>query len=239
MVSGELTKMTIKAYGDATFQKPALGEYDVLVNPESYAISYEVKTNDTTAQGKGGGASSFNLISSQTLDFKFLFDGTGIIRQGNGPGGIDVTPAILGGSVKKDVVEEINKFKKIVYLVDGDIHQPRFVQLQWGALHYNCTLDKMTLHFKLFRPDGYPLRVEADCTFKSVIDGKQLALFTDTHSPDITKVHTVKKGDTLPLLCYREYGDSKYYYQVAAYNNLTDLKQLEPGTRLIFPPIAK
>jgi len=40
-------------------------------------------------------------------------------------------------------------------------------------------------------------------------------------------------------MCYKEYGDSKYYYQVAQYNGLTDFKKLTAGTKIIFPPIAK
>ena len=239
MATGQLQKMQIFAYSGADFSEPYLDEYDVLVNPDTYAISYEVITNDTTAPGNTAAAPNFNQVAGQKMTFKFLFDGTGVIRSGGGPGGINITPSILGDSAKKDVGEEITKFKKVVYNLDGDIHQPRYVQLRWGALHYNCRLQSMTLTFKLFKPDGYPLRAEADCTFISVIDKTKLNLIEKKKSPDLTHVYTVIDGDTLPLLCYREYGDSKYYYQIAQFNNLTDLKNLVPGTRLIFPPIAK
>jgi hypothetical protein len=108
----------------------------------------------------------------------------------------------------------------------------------WGPLLYNCQLIRMTVSFKLFRPDGTPIRAEADCTFQGVIDEQKLAAVENKQSPDLTHIRTVIDGDSLPLLCFREYGDSKYYYQVARINGLTDIKQLMPGMRLIFPPIT-
>ena len=136
-------------------------------------------------------------------------------------------------------MKDYQKFKSVVYQYASDTHQPRFVQLQWGPLLYNCRCTRMTITFKLFNPDGTPLRAEAECTFESVIDQTKLAAIENRQSPDLTHVRTVIDGDTLPLLCYREYGDSKYYYQVARANGLTDFKKLIPGTKIILPPIAK
>ena len=126
-----------------------------------------------------------------------------------------------------------------MYDYDPTTHQPPFVQLRWGVLLYNCKLSRMTINFKLFKPDGTPLRAEADCSFEEVIDSERLAAIENRQSPDLTHIRTVIEGDTLSLLCFREYGDSKYYYQVAKANGLTDFKQLTAGTKLIFPPIAK
>jgi len=43
-------------------------------------------------------------------------------------------------------------------------------------------------------------------------------------------------GDTLPAMCDRLYGDSKYYIAVAAANGLTSFRDIKPGTPLVFPP---
>jgi len=48
----------------------------------------------------------------------------------------------------------------------------------------------------------------------------------------------VRDGDTLPLLCHRIYGDPGYYLDVARHNQLTDFRQLRPGAKLHFPPLA-
>lgn len=237
MSLGELKKMKLVAYTDNSFGTKAGFEYEVLINPDTYALTYATEVNQKSAQGSSESITSFNRRSPQVLNFKFLFDGTGVIKKGGNPlSGI----AVPGLPVSKpDVVQDFETFKSVVYDFDGTTHQPRYVQLQWGPLLYNCQMTRMTLTFKLFKPDGTPLRAEADCSFQGVIDEAKLAAIENRQSPDLTHIRTVKQGDTLPLLCYREYGDSKYYYQIAQYNGLQDFKRLTPGTKLIFPPIAK
>ena len=237
MSLGELKKMKLVAYTDIGFGTQAGFEYEVLINPESYSLTYGTEVNQTSAQGSSESIVTFAKRSPQTLSFKFLFDGTGVIKKGGNPlSGL----AVPGLPVSKpDVVADFNTFKSVVYDYDGTTHQPRYVQLQWGPLLYNCQMTSMTLTFKLFNPDGTPLRAEADCSFQGVIDEVKLAAIEKRQSPDLTHIRTVKQGDTLPLLCYKEYGDSKYYYQIAQYNGLQDFKSLTPGTKLIFPPIAK
>jgi Contractile injection system tube protein len=240
MSLGELKKMKLVAYSDSSF-KPASktsDEYEVLINPESYAISYGTQLNQKSAQGASESLTSVNKRAPQSITFKFLFDGTGVIKRGGG--GLLSGLAVPGlPADKPDVIKDFHDFKKVVYKYSSGTHQPRFVQLSWGPLIYNCQLIRMTLTFKLFSPDGTPIRAEADCTFQEAIDQDKLTLIENRLSPDLTHVRTVTEGDTLPLLCYREYGDSKYYYQVGQYNGLTDFKTLTPGTKLVFPPIAK
>jgi nucleoid-associated protein YgaU len=52
-------------------------------------------------------------------------------------------------------------------------------------------------------------------------------------------VRKIKFGDTLPLMCYRIYGDPKYYLQVAEANGLDNFRRLKPGTDIFFPPLEK
>lgn len=241
MSLGQLQKMQIVAYSDNTFQTPTGNTYEVLINPESYSLTYGTESNSQSAQGSSETVSSFNKRIPQNLSFRFLFDGTGVIKKDQGIlSGLASGLAIPGVNANPpDVAQDIANFKKVVYDYDPTTHQPPFVQLRWGVLLYNCKLSRMTINFKLFKPDGTPLRAEADCSFEEVIDAERLAAIENRQSPDLTHIRTVIEGDTLSLLCFREYGDSKYYYEVAQVNGLTDFKQLTPGTKLIFPPIAK
>lgn len=237
MSLGQLQKMKLVAYADNQFNTQAGFEYEVLINPELYSLTYGSEINQKSAQGSSESITSFNKRSPQSLTFKFLFDGTGVIKRGGG--GLLSGLAVPGlPADKPDVVQDFNNFKQVVYNYNEGTHEPRYIQLRWGPLLYNCQLTRMTVNFKLFKPDGTPIRAEADCTFQGVIDEEKLAAIENRQSPDLTHIRTVIEGDTLPLLCFREYGDSRYYYQVAAVNGLTDLKQLTPGMKLIFPPIA-
>lgn len=242
MSLGQLVKMTLTAYPDIKFSAPIPGvdPYTVLINPETYSLSYSQQINEQNAQGSSMPAISYNSGNNQTMNFKFLFDGTGVIKTGDGGllSGLASGLAIPGvNATTLDVATELAKFKKVVYDFYGETHQQPYVQIKWGVLLYNCVLQSMNITFKLFKPDGTPLRAEANCTFTSAIDPDKLNAITNKQSPDLTKMRTVKEGDTLSLMCFREYGDSKYYYQVAQFNNLTDFKKLTPGIKLLFPPV--
>jgi nucleoid-associated protein YgaU len=41
------------------------------------------------------------------------------------------------------------------------------------------------------------------------------------------------------LMCYRIYGDPKYYLQVAEANGISNFRKLIPGTDITFPPLHK
>ncbi|MDB5157311.1 MAG: LysM peptidoglycan-binding protein, partial [Mucilaginibacter sp.] len=75
-------------------------------------------------------------------------------------------------------------------------------------------------------------------TFIGSIEDKKRVAQENAQSPDLTKVRVVMEGDTLPLLCYKIYGDSKYYIEVAQANNLNDFRYLQTGEKIKFPPLT-
>jgi nucleoid-associated protein YgaU len=97
----------------------------------------------------------------------------------------------------------------------------------------------MDITFKLFKPDGTPLRATARAKFKGFVEDDLRVAMENNSSPDLTHVREVKKGDTLPLMSFRIYGDSKYYLEVAKANRITNFRKLEVGQRIFFPPIEK
>jgi nucleoid-associated protein YgaU len=84
-----------------------------------------------------------------------------------------------------------------------------------------------------------PLRATARAKFKGFVEDNLRVAMENNSSPDLTHVREVKKGDTLPLMTFRIYGDSKYYLEVAKANNITNFRKLEVGQRIFFPPIEK
>src|SRR3954467_305701 len=108
MALGELKKMKLVAYSDNQFKNKVPGaEYEVLINPESYSLTYGTDTNDITGQGSSESIRTFNKRPAQTLTFKFLFDGTGVIKKGGG--GLLSGLAVPGlPADKPDVVQDFN-----------------------------------------------------------------------------------------------------------------------------------
>ena len=221
---GKLEKMKIVAYDKKDYTSKA-GEYEVLLNPETYSETYKISYVKPEGGGTKGGDLKFDKVLPGELKHSFLFDGTGVLGE------------------TKTVTEQIDDFRKVVFDYSGKIHQPRYLILIWGdtgtkELFKGRLLD-LTITYTLFKPDGSPLRAKAEATFKTSIDKVLEVLKKNDSSPDLSHVRTVKAGDTLPLMAYRIYGDPAYYLEVARVNKLRNIGNLEVGTRIFFPPIDK
>ncbi|MDY0389493.1 CIS tube protein [Desulfobulbus oligotrophicus] len=219
-----VSKLKIYSYTDAD-RKSADDQMEVLVNPESYSQKITVKFSEKQAPGTTGKLPKFSKIEPQKLDFELLFDATGVIN---------------GAKDDKNGVEsELERFKKLVLEYKGDKHRPRFLSIYWGTLKFDCCLENLDITYKLFRSDGLPLRALVKAGFIGSIDDTKRVAKEDASSPDLTHVRTVTAGDTLPLMAFRIYGDSRYYIEVAKANGLDSFRNLTTGMQLIFPPIAK
>jgi nucleoid-associated protein YgaU len=96
----------------------------------------------------------------------------------------------------------------------------------------------MDIEYLLFTPKGVPLRCKLTTQFTQYLSAEKLQLKARKSSSDMTHRRTVVAGDTLPLLCFKIYQDSKYYIDVARANRLDSFKNLEPGRQIFFPPLG-
>lgn len=216
-----LVKMLIQSYEDSTFSTKGAGKYTVFLNPESFTHTFEVAYDKTETLGQSGSTAKFKAIGDEEVSFDLMFDGTGVI-----PGKVI------------DVDAEVKKLRSVTLDYQGKLHSPYYLQLSWGTLLFNCHLTKFDVSYTLFRPDGSPLRAKVSLTFVGFTDTATKAKQADNQSSDLTHHHYVQAGDTLPLLCYRIYGHSRYYLAVAAHNQLINFRRLEPGKLLQFPPLV-
>ena len=236
-MSGELTKLKIKAFSDEQFsEEVADGEFRTLLNPETYVFKYKIEQNDDQASGTSASAPRFNRALPEDLELEFVFDRTGVLTDYGAAG-------TAGDNTFNDegrgVIDDIEHFKKVVFDYNGDEHKPNYLIISWGTLLFKGTLSEMDITFKLFKPDGTPLRATARAKFKGFVEDNLRVAMENNSSPDLTHVREVKKGDTLPLMTFRIYGDSKYYLEVAKANRITNFRKLEVGQRIFFPPIEK
>jgi len=224
-----MEKVIIKAYNDQSFadahfvNDPA-NPFTAMINPETYALDYKVEFTEGQGHGTSSAHQRFNFKKPDEMSFEFLFDNTGIID--NAP-----LPAA-------DLNNKIEGFKKLLLELDSDSHEPRHFIVAWGSFIFKGRCNALTITYKLFDPDGTPIRAVCKATFKGSIDEQLRVAQDDPHSPDITHYRVVKSGETLPWLCYQVYGDSKYYLQIAKVNKLTDFRNLKQGQQLSFPPVT-
>ena len=239
MSNGELKKLKVVAYSDPQFNdKIGDGEFTTLVNPEKYTFNYKIEQNEDQASGTSDLAPKFNKKLPEDLELEFLFDRTGVIvHYGTDPN------SSSDDKVFKDegegVIDDIEKFKKVILDYNGDEHKPNYLMISWGTLLFKGSLKEMSIEFKLFKPDGTPIRAVAKAKFQGFVEDDLRVAKENNQSPDLTHLRIVKEGDTLPLMTHRVYGDSKYYLEIAKVNQLTFFRKLEVGTEIFFPPIEK
>ena len=228
-MAGKLEKMLILAFetsddAENGGQSEAKDKFEALINPETYGLDYKVKTADGQGQGTSSTQVKFEYTMPEELNFEFLFDNTGIID----------------GKPKPDgVFDDVNHFRQMLTGYQGSSHEPYHLKLVWGNLIFKGRAIELGITYKLFNPDGQPIRAVANVMFKGSIEEKKRAAKENKTSPDLTHIRKVKAGDTLPFMCHLIYGDPSYYLQVAEFNGLGNFRFLSPGTDLVFPPIAK
>lgn len=223
---GKLEKVKLYAYNNPDYGEDHLVEaqpFEAMVNPESYVLDYKVEFNESQAPGTSGTQQRFTAKRPEELGFEFLFDATGIID----------------GKPRADVYDEIERFKMLLLGYDSASHEPKHFKLIWGKLIFKGRCNALTVTYKLFNPDGRPIRATAKATFKGSVDEPLRVAQEAPASPDLTHHRVVTAGDTLPLMCYRIYGDARYYIQVARANGLKNFRNLQAGQEIFFPPIAK
>ncbi|HZI52744.1 MAG TPA: LysM peptidoglycan-binding domain-containing protein, partial [Chitinophagaceae bacterium] len=139
---------------------------------------------------------------------------------------------------KEYVKKQIKKLREVTgSTINGEIHRPNYLAVLWGTFYLECVLTALNITYNLFDREGTPLRAKVNCSFLERIgpgkDGRQSRL----ESPDLTKYIVVKAGDSLPLIAKDKYNDPSYYLQIAKVNQLRNFRNIQPGTRLVLPPL--
>jgi hypothetical protein len=230
---GKIEKLYIQAYSDPKFEKKTGDKLEALINPETYTYRYKIDFCETQAAGTSGVALKFNKLPPQEFNFDFLFDGTGVVK------GSSVLEVGISNpfTQSKNVAEQIDEFKHRVLEYKGEHHRPNYLQILWGTLIFKGVLTSMDIEFKLFRPDGTPIRAIAKCMFKGTVDETLRVAKENPQSPDITHERNFTATDRLPLLTNGIYKDQRYYIDVAATNRLDSFRRIVPGIKIFFLPL--
>ena len=227
-----LSKVIIEARNDKAMRGAVAKTFVLPVNPESYTQNYKVDYNAQQGQGNQGGEPRFNSTKPEELRLDFFFDGTRTIEN---YGGKTVNDAPKYASVQL----ELKDFLETVYLMEGEIHRPRFLELTWGDFHFKCILKNLDLNYTLFQADGKPLRVKIAATFLNYIAQDERVAREKKRSPDLTRIRNAKQGERLDLMTSEVYNTPQYVLQIAKINNLSSIRKLKLGEELRFPPLDK
>lgn len=223
-----LKKLEIIAFKDETFSSKTGNQFKMMVNPANYdenkVIAYEeVKMPD------GGNTPTYRAYQDEVFKIEFYLDNTGTFIN---------WMDYKGPTVKQPLSEIIKNLEETVYTYIGDVHQPPFLNVTWGTLNYKGRLKELTTKYEMFSSEGEPVRAKVSMEILKFVDQKTKNILQNKSSPDLSHLVTVKAGDTLPTLCRRIYKSEAYCMEVARINGLTGFRHLEPGIRLLFPPLS-
>ena len=218
-----LTRCSLSPQGQTTVESD---EFSAMINPAEFTLDRAISYNTEPTIGQLGSDVKFSAIQPEKVKFNLVLDGTGVV------------PAATPADANKSVRQHLADLLKVVYKYDGPRHEPSRVRLLWGSCLFSGRMESMSTQYTVFRPNGDPLRAKVTLAFVRFLSKNEEVLASNRSSPDLSHSVEVRMGDTLPLLCQRIYGDSRYYLDVARFNGLSHFRRLVPGARLHFPPLA-
>lgn len=229
---GKVEKMRMQAFLDPADASP-FSTYEFLVNPSAYSERFAVNYNEEMAPGNNGAELKYQGQPPNDWEFELLIDGTGVIKEANA-----LSIAVIGSVNPVDVQEEVRKLKAATVDLQGTSHRNGYLKVAWGNRDiFKGTLVSLDLNYKLFKPDGTPLRVVAKVRLRAWVSDSERTQDNSQQSPDVTHERTFKSSDRFALIGYRIYGDPAYYLDVASANGLNSFRKVRIGTKIKFPPL--
>ncbi|NEQ36044.1 MAG: hypothetical protein F6K40_06995 [Okeania sp. SIO3I5] len=226
----KLEKLKINVYDKVARSGSPKDTFEVMFNPESYSLKYENVFQTYQGINTSARMVKYSLSKPQELSLKLILDNTGVTSMG-------ATNLLSSG--ENDVYKRVQTFLKLTTDMDGNIHEPKYLKIEWGDLNFSCRLQSVQINYTLFNRSGQPTRAELETVFCGDIEDSKRVKKENKNSPDVYHSRMVKTGDKLPLMTQTIYGDPAYYIQIAKVNNLNNFRKLKTGTNLKFPPIKE
>lgn len=212
-----LTRCSLDATGKATLEEQ---RFSAPINPAEVSFGRNISYSNQKVIGQLGSDLRFSGIQPEKLGFSLVLDGTGA-----GP----VPP--------QDVAAQLRALLAVVYRHDTVLNEPSRVQLVWGGLCFYGRLTALQTQYTLFKPNGDPLRARLKLDFSRFLSAGEAVLEAGTPPAQASQVVEPQRGETLPEMCQRVYGDPSYAAGIAHLNGLSSLGRVPAKSQLVFPPL--
>lgn len=217
-------KMKITAYTDDSFNSVYKSVLELPINPEKVKLGKGIRYAEDKQLGSLNGSNVYVRYQPETLHFECL---------------LDMTNAMEDDDEKKPVHDMVDEIEARLYDYNTEGHRPSFVKVEYGDITFFGQLKTLEAEYTLFDMDGIPLRAELKVTLTGYCSQKEEKKHFSKHSPDVSRLVTLKEGQTLAALCYEIYGDALLVGQVARFNNLNGYRSIPAGTELLMPMLKK
>lgn len=224
-----VSKVTLKADGFPTF----VATY----NPTELLFEKQMQFAEITIPGLDAPLQQFVRGQAEKLTIELFFDTT---EDGMGVGATPVTK-------QTDQVFQLAR-------IDPNTHAPPIVTFLWNhhiagdSFHarmggqkrnaFQCVIESIRQKFTLFSPEGVPLRATVNLVLREYRTLDEQLSQLNLQSPDRTRSHTVRGGETLTAVATKEWERPEEWRRIADANEIEDPRRLHPGAFLTIPVIG-
>lgn len=234
--SGSLQKLTIQ-YEEKQLDVFS-GTIQALFNPNRLSYARNVQWTQKKSGDKGGDSAylqqEFINSEPETLTVDLFFDTYAPhSNQFNLGQQAPLSPQTI---TVKQYTDQLAKLAT----VNQELHRPPICKLMWGKLDvFRGVLTSLGYTFTLFLANGTPVRATVNCSFAQSLTEAYAVRASELHSADVIKTHLVHRGDTLPGIAAKVYGDPTLWRPIAQANKdkIDNPRFLEPGTLLKIPKL--
>lgn len=216
-----MDKLTIEVVDNIS---PSVPKVVAMFNPKEYATSKSVPWNPQNSSGVDAPPLQFTTGQGETLDLELFFDTFEAS---------DTVP-VAGMSVK----EKTDALRKLA-LIHADLHRPPRVMVTWGGLKFQGVIESLNQRFTMFLSNGTPVRATVTIKLREALEAKFQKQQEPPQSPDHAKLRAIRRGETLQSIAAEEYDDPGEWRRIADANGIDDPFRLEPGRRILLPPILR
>jgi hypothetical protein len=200
--------------------------FSAAFNPTEYTVARETSFAEVNIPGLDAPVIQYVRGGGDKVNVELFFDITDLMVDGQ---------VGDGSSVRDTYIAPLEQ----LMLQDPTLHAPPRVQLLWGStvIQSSAVATSLSVTYTLFDVLGRPVRATAKMAFRQATSAAQQLGQMGLQSPDKSNVATIREGDTLPAVAYREYGDATQWRVIATANGLSDPLALTPGESLVVPRI--
>jgi nucleoid-associated protein YgaU len=201
---------------------PPTSSFTAQFNPTDYSRTKAAQIAEIGIPGIDSPILQFVRGQNERLTVDLLFDTTE--TGGLGADAVAVTT----------LTDQVYRLVKI----RSQTHAPPKFRVTWGTgLTFVAIAEQVQQKFTLFSPDGVPLRATVSLSLREYKTLSEQLSELNLQSPDHTKVHVVKRGQTLSDIAAAEYGDPGAWRVIAEANAVADPRRPRPGASLVIPAL--
>ena len=215
--------LKIISYSDSQ-RKSKLGTFECFVSPISIRLKRRNNFGSLNVVNGTIPLTGFANGGVNTMEVSIILDGTGAYASNN--------------DELIEVITQLTNLMENTVIYNGSIHQPPFLKVVWGTLPiFLCRAESIDVDYKTFNSEGVPVQANVNLVFIEDVDQELAKKQANKQSPDLFHEHKVAHDESLALISYNYYSDTKHIRLIASANSLNNLYAIYPGQTLLIPPL--